>query len=91
MATFRDNPSAHRFELETEQGTAIVTYRLAGDVITLDHTEVPKAMEGRGVGSQLARGVFDDIRARGLKAKALCPFLRTWLERHPEYADLAAK
>jgi predicted GNAT family acetyltransferase len=90
MSDIKDNPALHRYELAVDGSTAIVTYRLAGNVITLDHTEVPKALEGRGIGSRLAKGVFDDIRAHGLKVKPLCPFLRSWLERHPDYADLAA-
>ena len=90
MSTVRDNPARSRFELDVEGVTAVVTYRLAGDVITLEHTEVPKALEGRGVGSKLASGVFDAVRARGLKAKVLCPFLVRWLERHGEYADIVA-
>jgi predicted GNAT family acetyltransferase len=90
MSDIKDNPALHRYELAVDGSTAIVTYSRVGDVLTLEHTEVPKALEGRGIGSRLARGVFDDIRSRGLKAKALCPFLRAWLERHPEYAGLAA-
>jgi predicted GNAT family acetyltransferase len=90
MSNVTDNPAQHRYELPVDGSTAIVTYRLADNVITLDHTEVPKALEGRGIGSKLAKGVFDDIRARGLKVKPLCPFLRSWLERHPDYADLKA-
>ena len=90
MAQIRDNPALNRFELDTGAEPAFVNYRLAGDIITLAHTEVPKALEGRGIGSQLARGVFDAVRARGLKMKVLCPFLRAWLERHPDYNDLVA-
>ena len=52
------------------------------------HTEVPKALEGRGIGSALIRGVLDIARAQGLKVNPVCPFAKTYIERHPEYADL---
>jgi predicted GNAT family acetyltransferase len=86
--TIRDNTDLHRFELDVNGTTAIVTYRLTGDTITLLHTEVPKALEGQGIGSRLARGVLDAVRARHLKADVRCPFLKSWIERHPDYADV---
>jgi hypothetical protein len=52
------------------------------------HTEVPKALEGRGIGSGLIRGVLDAARSEGLKVKPVCPFAKAYIERHPEYADL---
>ena len=60
---------------------------LAG-LVLLIHTEVAEAVEGQGLGSRLVRGALDDIRARGLKVAPVCPFVLSYLERHPEYADL---
>jgi predicted GNAT family acetyltransferase len=54
------------------------------------HTEVEPEWEGRGVGSELVRGALDDVRARGLKVRPLCPFVRAFIERHSEYLDLVA-
>jgi predicted GNAT family acetyltransferase len=54
----------------------------------LTHTEVPQELSGRGIGSRLARGVLDDIRAAGLKVVAKCPFMAGYIGKHPEYADL---
>jgi len=53
------------------------------------HTEVKPEFEGKGVGTALAKGVFEDLHARGEKAVIECPFLTAFLKRHPEYADLA--
>ena len=53
------------------------------------HTEVKPEFEGKGVGSALAKGVFEDLRSRGEKVVVTCPFLTAYLKRHPEYADLA--
>ncbi|HVV80946.1 MAG TPA: GNAT family N-acetyltransferase [Pseudolabrys sp.] len=91
MTDIRDNPALHRFEMDTEAGPAIVTYRREGGVLKLIHTEVPKALGGKGVGSALAKGVLDMIRARGDKIVPLCDFMRGYIGRHPEYADLVVK
>ena len=89
MATnVRDNPERQRFELEADGHVAFSNYSRAGNVLTILHTEVPKALEGRGIGSSLTRGVLDTARSQGLKVNALCPFAKGYIERHPEYADL---
>ena len=84
----RDNTERHRFELEADGHVAFSNYSRTGNVVTLLHTEVPKALEGRGIGSSLIRGVLDTARSQGLKVNALCPFAKAYIERHPEYADL---
>ena len=84
----RDNSAQHRFELDAEGHIAFSEYRRANGVLTIMHTEVPKALEGRGIGSGLIRGVLDTARSEGLKVKPVCPFAKAYIERHPEYADL---
>jgi predicted GNAT family acetyltransferase len=91
MTDVRDNPALNRFEMDTEAGPAIVTYRRNGKVLKLVHTEVPAALGGKGVGSKLAKGVLDLIRANGDTIVPLCPFMRGYIERHPDYADLVVK
>ena len=84
----RDNAARHRFELDVEGHTAVAHYSLAAGVITFTHTEVPPALGGRGIGSQLARGALEQARARGLKVVAQCPFIAGYIAKHPEYDDL---
>ena len=84
----RDNTKLHRFELDTDGHTAFSEYKRGNGVLTIMHTEVPKELGGRGIGSTLIRGVLDTTRAQGLKVKPLCPFAKAYVERHPEYADL---
>jgi len=86
--TVRDNRQARRYEIEADGHVAATWYRLRPGVITFTHTEVPSALEGRGIGSALAKGVLDDARRRGLKVVPLCPFVAAYIERHPEYRDL---
>ena len=85
-----NNEAEQRYELVTEDGTAIAAYQRDGDVVAFTHTEVPEALEGRGVGSRLVAGALADVRSQGLKALPLCSFVRTYFERHPEERDLLA-
>lgn len=90
MAQVIDNPGQHRFELAVGGTLAIAEYRQEGDTLVLTHTEVPRELSGQGVGSKLAAGVFDAIRASGHRVVPRCPFMAAYVERHPELADLVA-
>jgi uncharacterized protein len=85
-----DNPGRSRFELTIDGAVAIAAYERRPDRLVMTHTEVPEALSGRGVGSVLARGALDAIRAQGLKVVARCPFIASFIKRHPEYEDLVA-
>lgn len=86
----RHDEARRRFELETGEGTAILTYEREERIVTFTHTIVPQAMEGRGIGSRLARTGLDWARGEGLKVVPRCPFVAAWIERHPDYRDLLA-
>jgi hypothetical protein len=86
--TVRNNTELHRFELDADGHTAVAYYRLSPGVITFTHTEVPNELSGRGVGSALARGALDIVRAQGLKVVAQCPFISAFMGKHPEFNDL---
>ena len=90
MSAVRHNAANHRFELDVEGGHALAFYRLADGVMTFTHTEVPAAMRGRGIGSQMMRGVLESVRAQGFKVVPRCPFVADYMNRHPEFADLLA-
>jgi len=84
----RDNPERHRFELDADGHVAFSNYKRDGSTITIMHTEVPIALNGRGIGSALVRGMLDIVRMQGLKVVPLCPFVKAYIGKHPEYADL---
>jgi predicted GNAT family acetyltransferase len=84
----RNNTELHRFELDADGHMAVAYYRLSPGVITFTHTEVPNELSGRGVGSALARGALDIVRAEGLKVVAQCPFISAFMGKHPEFNDL---
>jgi predicted GNAT family acetyltransferase len=67
---------------------AFVTFSREGDQIAFLHTLVPPAIEGRGIAGQLARHGLEYARENGLRVLPRCPYIRTYIDRHPEYQDL---
>lgn len=88
--TYTDVPKETRFEARTPDGAVlgVVGYQRRGGALVITHTEVEDAAAGHGVGSSLARFALDQARGEGVPVVALCPFVREYVERHPEYADL---
>lgn len=84
-----DRADHHRYEA-TVDGTVAgkAFYRRDEATVTFTHTEVDDAFEGKGVGTTLVRWALDDVRRQGLTVRPLCPFVRAYIQRHPEYADL---
>jgi predicted GNAT family acetyltransferase len=70
------------------QRVGLATFQDLGYAVDLPHTEVHPSMNGRGLGGQLVRFALDDARAMGRKVIPSCPFVATFIKRHPEYADL---
>ncbi len=84
-----DNTASSRFELHVGGDLAgFVTYRLRGDVIDLLHTEVDPGYQGAGLAAVLAQSVLDNARQRHLTVLPTCPYIRSWLRKHPGYLDL---
>jgi uncharacterized protein len=87
--TVDDNSLVSRYEARVNSSLAGVSeYELTDDTIIFLHTVVAEKYEGQGVGGAIARYALDDARTRGMQVRALCPFIRGWMERHPEYSDL---
>ncbi|CAN5167418.1 GNAT family N-acetyltransferase [soil metagenome] len=84
----QNNPPKKRYELEVEGHVAATYYELSNGVITFVHTEVPKELGGKGIGSKLIKGALDQVRAAGLEVIPQCPFVKAYIEKHAEYADL---
>ena len=86
--TLVDNAAEKRYELDLGDGMALAEYVLGHGLIELTHTEVPPKYEGRGIGKELVQGVLEDIRRKKLKVVPQCPFVATYIRRHPEWTDL---
>ena len=88
MSDIVNNKAQRRYELEVGGHLAATYYELADGVITFVHTEVPPELGGKGIGSKLIKGALDQVRADGLKVIAQCPFVKAYIDKHPDYADL---
>jgi predicted GNAT family acetyltransferase len=83
-----DNTAAHRFEIAEGGSVAFLTYRAKGDAIEYLHSETPPELEGRGYASALAKFALERDKAAGRTVIPTCPFVKTYIQRHPEYAPL---
>jgi uncharacterized protein len=91
-AVVTDAPEESRYELRVGGELAgFLTYHLRGHAISLNHTEVEPAFQGEGLATGLARFSLDDARRRGLAVLPFCPYVTSWIRKHPDYADLVPK
>jgi len=85
-----NNEARTRYELHADGGIAVAYYEPRGDALAFVHTVVPEALQGRGLASILIKAALADVRRRGLRIIAECPFVARYIERHPEERDLLA-
>lgn len=84
-----DGETGGRYSARVDGHKAEMTYSRAGATrIIIDHTEVPAALKGRGVGKALVKAAVEDARKEGFKIIPLCPFAKAVLERTPEWRDV---
>ena len=83
-------PDLNRYEVLLDGELAgFADYILTDGLITFTHTEIQPKFEGRGAGSALVRFALDDVRATGdAKVLPICPFVKAWILKHPEYHAL---
>jgi uncharacterized protein len=87
--TIRNNERDSQYETNIDGHIAYVAYEMEHpDRIVFTHTHVPEALGGRGVGGALAKFALDDARARNLSVVPQCPFVKSYIGKHPEYQDL---
>jgi uncharacterized protein len=88
----QDNPDELRYELVLD-GDVVgeIRYRRRPDALALVHTEIVPSLESKGFGARLVASALDDIRERGLRVVPICPFVRSFIRRHPEYRDLVVR
>ena len=87
--TVRDHPEASRYEAYVDGALAgFAVYRLAPGRVVFVHTEIHDDYAGHGVGSALAEAALDDVRTHGQQVIPLCPFIASYIRRHPDYLDL---
>jgi predicted GNAT family acetyltransferase len=79
-----DERHRNRFALVEDGVEAQLVYRLDGDRLVLEHTEVPEEIGGRGIGGKLVRAAVARAEADGLTVAPWCPYARRWIEKHPD-------
>ena len=85
----RDNVKKHRYELiERDEIAGFIDYHVRDGQYWLVHTELGEEYGGKGAGSFLVRKTLDDLRSKGVAVVPTCPFVGSWIRRHPEYQEL---
>lgn len=82
------NLNKHRFETEVDGELAYISYQKQGDYLVYDHTIVPDAIGGRGIGSALVEHALDYAQDEQKKVIPQCPFVASYIEKHPKYKEL---
>ena len=85
-----DNTDEKRFEIHIEGYIAFEDYEFfttsqGEDGIAYTHTEVPEELGGRGIAGYLAKSILDDAAAKNLRVKPICPYIKAYIDKHPEY------
>ncbi len=89
VTAVRDVPERDRFEVEVDGAlVGFVQYRRRPGTIAFLHTEIDPGHEGEGLGGILVSAALDEVRSEGAQVLPFCPFVRSYIEHHPEYLDL---
>jgi predicted GNAT family acetyltransferase len=87
----RHNPAEHRYEVYLgDEPVGMTVYEDRGDVRVFLHTEVDDAHEGHGLAGRLVTAALDHTREERRLVTPQCPYVRRYIEEHPEYQDLLA-
>ncbi len=85
------NAELHRYEINLDgEKIGHADYKVDGDVLVFDHTEVDPAHQGKNLAGILMRHALEDVRARGLKMRPVCSYVVKFVERYDEFSDLVA-
>ncbi len=85
-----NNAKKFRFEVISGALVSKLEYRLGRDTIALVHTEVPEELQGQGIGSAIVRTALQHARDNELTVLPYCPFVASYLARHPEWEDIVS-
>ena len=85
MLEVKHNPEAKRFEIQLGDQFAMVEYMIAGNNMIFTHTEVPREFEGQGIANRMVKFALDYAVNAGHKIQPLCPIVKLYVDRHPEY------
>lgn len=84
----RHNPATRRFEADVHGLLAVLVYKIVPGRMLIQHTEVPPALEGRGLAAKLTRVALEYARREKLQVVPACSYTASYMAKHPEYNDL---
>jgi predicted GNAT family acetyltransferase len=82
------NDQAGRFEIRVADDVAVLAFHVRGTVLSLNHTEVPVSLRGKGLADVLAQTALEYARRQGMTVNPYCSFVAAYIQRHPEYRPL---
>lgn len=86
---FLNNKEKNRYELHVGEYFSLVKYKINKEgVVHMIHTETPPELKGQGVASVLIEKSLQDIKEQGRKVYPLCPFVKTYIQKHPEWKEI---
>lgn len=89
--TFDHDEERETFEAIIGNERAVLEYRGNKEgKFFITHTEVPPALQGKGIAGILVKHVFDYIRENNMRMIPVCPYVKSYLKKHPEHMDLVA-
>jgi predicted GNAT family acetyltransferase len=89
--TLHNDETKKEYYMEVDNLRPRIEYILAKGTIYLTDTEVPKGLEGKGIGSQIVLATLEDIDKQDLTLVPLCPFVASYIKQHPEWRRLVLK
>ena len=89
----KNEPENNRYVIEVDgERAGLADYTLHDDRIVFTHTEVDTTRREHGLASQLVQTALDDVRSSSdRRVVAQCPYVASWLRKHPEYQDLLSR
>ncbi len=84
------NKDQNRFEVEIDGMLSMVNYTDRDGVLLVTHTGVPNELRNKGIAAEMTKALLEYVREKGYKVHPVCPYTRSYVERHPEYNDILA-
>jgi uncharacterized protein len=85
---FVNNPADKRFEFQIEDNVAALYYTVFEDKLYLEHTDVPQALQGKGIAGKLVEGALEYAKTNSLPIVPMCPYANKYIQRNPQFQNL---
>lgn len=90
ISEIKHHPDRQQFTLEVDGKIAKIDYTKLNDKLYLNHSEVPYELRGKGVGKVLVEKAFEYIEEHGMRAIAICSFIKIVAQHSPKWNSIIA-